>query len=74
MAGYEALSSVLREPQIRNSPLNRNFKSPSQSEIFCGTMGQESRNYWATVSSEEKRVRAQRALTPIESERLAGEC
>jgi hypothetical protein len=60
---YDALSrgldALLRETEIRNSPLNRNIKSPSQSEVFRRTMGQVSRNYWATVSPEEKRRRAQ---------------
>ena len=60
---YDALSrgldALLRETEIRNSPLNRNIKSPSQSEVFRRTMGQVSRNYWATVSLEEKRRRAQ---------------
>jgi hypothetical protein len=65
LARYEALSrgldALLRETEIRNSALNRNIKSPSQSEIFRRTMGQVSRNYWATVSAEEKRVRAQKS-------------
>ena len=60
---YDALSrgldALLRETEIRNSPLNRNIKSPSQSEVFRRTMGQVSRNYWATVSPEEKRRHAQ---------------
>lgn len=58
---YDALSrgldALLREAEIRNSALN--IKSPSQSEVFRRTMGQVSRNYWATVSPEEKRRRAQ---------------
>jgi hypothetical protein len=62
LSRYEALSrgldALLREAQIRQSPLNKNIKSPSQSEIFRRTMGQVSRNYWATVSLEEKRQRA----------------
>lgn len=64
LARYEALSrgldALLRETEIRNSALNRNIKSPSQSEVFRRTMGQVSRNYWATVSAEEKRSRAQK--------------
>ena len=63
LSRYDALSrgldALLRETEIRNSPLNRNIKSPSQSEVFRRTMGQVSRNYWATVSPEEKRRRAQ---------------
>ena len=62
---YEALSrgldALVRESEIRNSALNRNIKSPSQSEVFRRTMGQVSRNYWATVSPEEKRRRAQKS-------------
>lgn len=62
---YDALSrgldALLRETEIRNSALNRNIKSPSQSEVFRRTMGQVSRNYWATVSPEEKRRRAQKS-------------
>src|SRR5579863_6033932 len=65
LARYEALSrgldALLRETEIRNSALNRNIKSPSQSEVFRRTMGQVSRNYWATVSPEEKRLRGQRS-------------
>jgi hypothetical protein len=62
---YEALSkgldALLRENQVRNSALNRNIKSPSQSEVFRRTMGQVSRNYWATISLEEKRERARKS-------------
>jgi hypothetical protein len=65
LARYEALSrgldALLREIEIRNSALNRNIKSPSQSEVFRRTMGQVSRNYWATVSPEEKRLRGQKS-------------
>ena len=61
---YKALSrgldALLRETQIRNSSLNRNIKSPAQSEVFRRTMGQVSRHYWATVSPEEKRERARK--------------
>ena len=64
MSRYDALSkgldALLREAQIRNSALNRNIKSPAQSEVFRRTMGQVSRNYWATVSTEERRARAQK--------------
>lgn len=62
---YEAptrgLDALLREEQVRNSALNRNIKSPAQSEVFRRTMGQVSRNYWATVSQEEKRERARKS-------------
>ena len=64
LSRYEALSRGLdalrRESEVRNSALNRNIKSPAQSEVFRRTMGQVSRNYWATVSEEEKRARARR--------------
>jgi hypothetical protein len=64
MSRYDALSkgldALLREVEIRNSALNRNIKSPAQSEVFRRTMGQVSRNYWATISPEEKRERATR--------------
>lgn len=56
----KGLDALLRETQIRSSALNRNIKSPAQSEVFRRTMGQVSRNYWATVSLEERRERAQR--------------
>ncbi|MFZ0592169.1 MAG: hypothetical protein WAM39_17020 [Bryobacteraceae bacterium] len=62
---YKALSRGLdalrREAEVRSSALNRNIKSPAQSEVFRRTMGQVSRNYWATVSAEDKRERAQRS-------------
>lgn len=65
LSRYEALNRGLdalrRETELRNSPLNRNIKSPAQSEVFRRTMGQVSRNYWATVSTEEKRERARRS-------------
>lgn len=62
---YEALSRGLdalrREVEVRNSALNRNIKSPAQSEVFRRTMGQVSRNYWATISAEEKCERARKS-------------
>lgn len=65
LSRYDALrrglDALLRETQVRNSPLNRNIRSPSQSEVFRRTMGQVSRNYWATVSAEEKRERARKS-------------
>ncbi len=56
----KGLDALLRETEIRSSALNRNIKSLAQSEVFRRTMGQVSRNYWATVSLEERRERAQR--------------
>jgi hypothetical protein len=65
LSRYEALSkgldALLRETEVRNSALNRNIKSPSQSEVFRRTMGQVSRNYWATVGPDEKRERARKS-------------
>ena len=65
LSRYEALSRGLdalrREVEVRKSPLNRNIRSPGQSEVFRRTMGQVSRNYWATVSAEEKRERARKS-------------
>lgn len=64
LSRYEALSRGLdalrRETDLRNSPLNRNIKSPGQSEVFRRTMGQVSRNYWATISPEEKCARGRK--------------
>ena len=63
MSRYEALrrglDALLREHQIQTSPLNKAIRSPGQSEVFRRTMGQVSRKYWATVSADEKRQRAQ---------------
>jgi hypothetical protein len=65
LSRYEALSRGLdalrREAEVRNSPLNRNVRSPAQSEVFRRTMGQVSRNYWATISPEEKSERGRRS-------------
>ena len=65
LSRYQALSrgldALLREAQVRNSALNRNIKSPGQSEVFRRTMGQVSRNYWAMVSPEERRERARKS-------------
>jgi hypothetical protein len=64
LSRYEAISRGLdalrREMEVRNSALNRNIRSPAQSEVFRRTMGQVSRNYWATVNAEEKRERARK--------------
>lgn len=65
LSRYEALSRGLdalrREVEIKNSALNRNIKSPGQSEVFRRTMGQVSRSYWGTVSAEERRERARKS-------------
>ena len=65
LSRYEALrkglDALLRETQVRNSPLNRSIRSPAQSEVFRTTMGQVSRNYWALVRAEERRERARKS-------------
>jgi len=65
LSRYEALrrglDALLREHQIQTSPLNKVIRSPGQSEVFRRTMGQVSRKYWATISAEEKRTRAQKS-------------
>lgn len=74
---YDALSRGLdalrREVEIKNSALNRNIKSPAQSEVFRRTMGQVSRNYWATISLEEKRDRARKSADARWSRRQHGQ-
>jgi hypothetical protein len=74
---YKALSTGLdalrREFQIQTSPLNKSVKSPGRSEVFRRTMGQVSRNYWATLSPEQKRTRGQRgAQARWSKNKLAG--
>jgi hypothetical protein len=65
LSRYEALrrglDALLREHQIQTSPLNKAIRSPGQSEVFRRTMGQVSRKYWASVSAEDKRLRAQKS-------------
>ena len=65
LSRYEALSkgldALLREAQVLNSALNRNIKTPGQSEVFRRTIGQVSRNYWAMVNPEERRERARKS-------------
>jgi len=65
LSRYEALrmglDALLREIQVSNSALNRNVKSPGQSEVLRRTMGQVSRNFWAMVSPEERRERARKS-------------
>jgi hypothetical protein len=64
LSRYQALrglDALLRETEVRRSALNRNIKSPGQSEVFRRTMGQVSRNHWAQISVEEKRERARKS-------------
>jgi hypothetical protein len=73
LSRYDALSrgldALLRELQVRNSALNRNIKTPGESEVFRRIMGQVSRNYWAMISPEERCERAtesaQARWTPV---------
>jgi hypothetical protein len=55
------LDALLRETQKQNSPLNRVVKTGIQEEAFRKTMGQVSRDYWSTLTPEEKRQRAQKS-------------
>jgi hypothetical protein len=59
LSRYEAIvvapTLLRREAEVRNSALNRNIKSPAQSEVFRRTIGQVSQNCRATISAEEKR-------------------
>jgi hypothetical protein len=75
---YEALSRGLdalrREVEVKESALNRNIKSPGQSEVFRRTMGQVSRNYWATVGAEEKRERARKSANARWNHRQEQQC
>jgi hypothetical protein len=48
------------EAEVRNSALNRNIKSPAQSEVFGRTIGKVA-ELWVTVSDEEKRARARKS-------------
>ena len=83
LSRYDALSrgldALLREAEVRNSALNRNVRSPGQSEVFRRTMGQVSRNYWATVSPEEKRERGKKTAQarwnrPRDTQRVTVSC
>jgi hypothetical protein len=56
--GLDALS---RETSKQQSPLTKKIKSESQRESFRKTIGQVSRKYWATLTPEEKRARAQKS-------------
>ena len=55
------LDALLRETRKQQSPLNKKIKSEGQRESFRKTMGQVSRRYWATLTPEEKRARAQKS-------------
>jgi hypothetical protein len=62
---YEALNrgldALVREIRTERSPLNRVAVTRQESATFRKTMGKVARKYWATVSKEEKRARAQKS-------------
>ena len=65
LSRYEALNrgldALLREKRKQQSPLNKAIRSGIQTESFRKTMGQVSRKYWATLTPEQKRARAQKS-------------
>lgn len=62
---YEALNrgldALVREIRMERSPLNGVAVTRQESATFRKTMGNVARKYWATVSKEEKRARAQKS-------------
>ena len=67
------LDALLRETHIKESPLNKKIKIESQRESFRKTMGQVSRKYWATLTPEQRRDRAQKSANARWSkQRMAG--
>jgi hypothetical protein len=73
---YEALSrglnALLNDVRAQKSRLNAAIKSPNQSNALRRTMGQVSRNYWATLTPDEKRARAQRSARARWGKRMVG--
>jgi hypothetical protein len=73
LSRYEALSkgldALLREAEIRSSALNRNIKSPAQSEVFRRTMGQVSRNYWESWTGRAPRTSPKKRSCTMEPSR-----
>jgi hypothetical protein len=67
------LDALLRETRKQQSPLNKKIKSEGQRESFRKTMGQVSRRYWATLTPEEKRARAQKSANARWSRRESPE-
>jgi hypothetical protein len=55
----QGMDALLRETRKAKSPLNKAIKTGVQVDAFRKTMAQVSRKYWATVTPEEKRARAQ---------------
>lgn len=70
---YEALNLgldvLLRETRKAKSPLNKAVKTQVQVEAFRKTLGAVSRQYWASLTPEEKRVRAQNSANARWSKR-----
>ncbi len=65
LSRYDALTrgldALLRETSKQQSPLTKKIKSEGQRESFRKTMGEVSRKYWATLTPEQKRARAQKS-------------
>jgi len=55
------LDALWRETSKQRSPLTKKIKSEGQRESFRKTMGEVSRKYWATLTPEQKRARAQKS-------------
>jgi hypothetical protein len=67
------LDALLRETSKQQSPLTKKIKSEGQRESFRKTMGEVSRKYWATLTPEEKRARAQKSANARWSQREKAE-
>ena len=57
----QGLDALLRETSKQQSLLTKKIKSEGQRESFRKTMGEVSRKYWATLTPEQKRARAQKS-------------
>ena len=67
------LDALLRETSKQQSPLTKKIKSEGQRESFRKTMGEVSRKYWATLTPQEKRARAQKSANARWSRREKAE-
>jgi len=76
LSRYEALSrgldALLGETQVRNSVLNRSIKSPGSRRYFGELWDKVSRNYWPTVSLEERQERGRKNAQIRWRQRSAG--
>jgi hypothetical protein len=63
------MDAVLREVREQKSPLNKAVKTGVQVLAFRKTMAQVSKNYWATLTPDEKRARAQKSANARWSKR-----